>query len=86
MFFITEILNIQLYLSLGIKLVSIHRIVKFKQFDWLKEYIDFNTDKVNAVSSFEKDFFKLMNNSVYGKTMKSLRKRMKVSLVKNAKD
>ena len=86
MFFITEILNIQLYLSLRIKLVSIHRIVKFKQFDWLKEYIDFNTDKVNAVNSFEKDFFKLMNNSVYGKTMKSLRKRMKVSLVKNAKD
>ena len=76
-----------MYLSLGIKLVKVHRIVKFKQSDWLKKCIGFSTDKRrNAANSFEKDFFKLMNNSVYGKTMKSLRKIINVRLVNNAED
>ena len=57
------------------KLIKSHRILKFKQFDWLKEYIDFNTDKrKHAANSFEIDFLKLMMNSNYGKTMKNLRK------------
>ena len=50
--------NLQLYLSLRMKLVSVYKILEFEQSDWLKKYIDFNIDKrTNVVNSFEKDFF-----------------------------
>ena len=65
--------DLQLCLSLGMKLTKIHTVVKFKQYDWMKKYIDFKTEKgTNAANSFEKAFFKLMINSVYGKTMEKL--------------
>ena len=78
--------NLQLHLSLGMKLTKVCRILKFKQYDWLKGYIDFNTDKrKNAANNFDKYFFKLMNNSVYGKTKENLLKRISVRLVHKAK-
>ena len=65
--------NLQLYLSLGMKLSKIHRVLRFKKFDWMKKKFDFNTEKrTNAANSFQKDFFKLMLNSVYGKTLENL--------------
>ena len=79
--------NLQLYLSLGMKLTKIHRVLEFKQSDQIKKYIDFNTEKRrNAANDFEKDFFTLMINSVYGKMMENLRKRISVRLVNNAED
>ena len=69
------------------KLTKIHKVLKFKQSDSMKKYIDFNTKKrMNTANDFQKDYFKLMINSAYGKTTENLRKRINVRLVNNEKD
>ena len=73
---------IQQILKRGLILKKIHRGIKYKESKFLSEYIDSNTkSRTAAKSDFEKDFFKLMNNSVFGKTMENIRKRCTVKIV-----
>ena len=62
---------------------KVHNIISFRQSRWLEKYIDFNTQKRNqAVNDFEKDFYKLLNNAFYVKTMENVRNRLKIKFVR----
>ena len=74
--------NLKQYLDSGLELTCIHRGIKFEESEWLKPYIDTNTKfRTKANNNFEKDFFKLMNNSVFGKTMENIRNRVHIKLL-----
>ena len=74
--------NLKHYLEEGMILKKVHRGIKFYQSSWLEPYIRKNTDLIKlAKTSFEKDFFKLMNNSVFGKTIENIRKRQNLLIV-----
>jgi len=73
--------NVKFLLELGFKVTRIHKILWFEQKPWLKEYIDVNTGRrAQAKTDFEKDFFKLMNNSLFGKTMENVKNRVDVRI------
>ena len=66
------------------KLNKIHRVLQFNESPWLAKYINFNTEKrKEAKYAFEKDYFKLMNNAVFGNTLENLRKRINLKLTSN---
>ena len=78
--------NLKQYLEEGMILKKVHRGLKFYQSPWMEPYIRKNTDlRKEAKNAFEKDFFKLMNNSVFGKSIENIRKRQNVILVDDRK-
>ena len=81
--------HLKLHENLGLKIAKIHRGIKFEESAWLKEYIILNTklriEAKQSGSNFEVDFFKLMNNSVFNKTLENIRNRVDIRLISSDK-
>ena len=81
--------NVKLYESLGLKITKIHRGIKFEKSAWLEEYINLNMklriEAKQCGTNFEVDFSKLMNNSVYGKTLENIRNMVDIRLITSDK-
>ena len=74
---------LKFYIRQGMVVDKVLNIISFRQSRWLKKYINFNTQKRNqVVNDFEKDFYKLLNNAFYGKTMENVRNRLKIKFIK----
>ena len=80
--YVTHINSLKQMLNHGLKLKKIYRVIEFNKKEWLKPYIDMNTElRKAAKNDFEKDLFKLMNNSVFGKKLENIRKHRDIKLV-----
>ena len=80
--YVVHIIVLKRALDYGLILRKVHRVIEFNQKAWLKEYININTKlRTEVKNDFEKDFFKLMNNSVFGKTVENVRKHRDLKLV-----
>ena len=74
--------DLKFYIRHGIRILYIHTVYKFKQSPWVAKYIKYNTEqRRKAKTKFEKHFYKLMNNSFYGKTIEIIRKRLNLDLI-----
>ena len=84
--YVNHIAALNQSLKHGLVLKQIHWVIEFDQSAWLAPHIDFNNQlQARAANDFEKDFFKLMNNSVFGKTIENIRKHRDIKLVMNKK-
>ncbi|GFS70105.1 c2H2-type domain-containing protein [Trichonephila clavipes] len=82
--YVAHIRNLKQYLKLGLVLKKVHKILEFHQESWLQPYINMNTQfRTEAENEFEKKFYKLMNNAIFGKTMENIRKRVYIRLCNN---
>ena len=84
--YVVHINTLKQALEHGLKLINVHQVIEFEQEERLKEYVNLNTElRKKATNDFEKDFFKLKNNAVFGKTMENVRKHRDIKLVKTDK-
>ena len=82
--YITHYRNLKFYVEQGLVVKKIHKVLAFTQESWLEGYINYNTImRAASSSSFAKDFYKLMNNAVFGKTNENLRNRVSAEIITN---